>query len=568
MHLPDRRPTRSPTAPRDLLAATSALAYLREVRTPDAPRGLAARRPDPAGWSPSWSRARTTTAAGPGSPPRPAGQRPAERPADLGARGLRPRRGPSRRAPGRPRGPRQGGRPTWPREFSRADAATTRPAPRSSTPSPRCGKASFEQANSLNRVRQNLPDVGPGLPRPDLRRPRPREPGRRGPRRPRARGRSPSRPAPGKKPRTYWEGKDQGPYHRGAVETTALAALAFARVRPQAPELAGGRRLAPGPPAGDGWQPAQGQGRRRSPPWPRSTARPSSAEDRYAWSSPSTTPRSTGPTSPARPRGRRSSSPGRRSRWATANRVRFHIEGRGTFGYAVDPDRLRPRLRPRAGARRQAVRRSTAGPTSPADPELDGKAAADRVSASAVNPTTVHQPGHPGRPRRPGPGRDRRPAGTTAPTGPTWERDFLVVEETLPAGTTLIEGSVRPRASSLHPGRRRPDLLLRPRAPARARSSYDVFGYLPGQYRALPTRIRGGLRPRPVAPRPGRRRSGSSPPASRRPTPTRPRPTSSTPGARPSSRPAGSPRPPSRSRSSSAATPSATTSPRTPRGCS
>ncbi len=41
----------------------------------------------------------------------------------------------------------------------------------------------------------------------------------------------------GKKPRKYWEGKDQGPYHRGPVETTALAALAFAKARPQAPEL-------------------------------------------------------------------------------------------------------------------------------------------------------------------------------------------------------------------------------------------------------------------------------------------------------------------------------------------
>ena len=30
---------------------------------------------------------------------------------------------------------------------------------------------------------------------------------------------------------------------------------------------------------------------------------------------------------------------------------------------------------------------------------------------------------------------------------PEWERDFLVVEEHLPAGTTLIEGSVQSQAS-------------------------------------------------------------------------------------------------------------------------
>ena len=66
-----------------------------------------------------------------------------------------------------------------------------------------------------------------------------------------------------------------------AAETTALAALAYARVRPQAPELAGGGRLAAGPPRR---RPAGSRTRPRARPWrrwPPSTAGPQAAEDRY-----------------------------------------------------------------------------------------------------------------------------------------------------------------------------------------------------------------------------------------------------------------------------------------------
>ena len=121
------------------------------------------------------------------------------------------------------------------------------------------GKASFEQANTLNRVRQNLPDVALAylaltmahLDRKSL------ADEVLNVLAPRAKSES---AGTGKKPRKYWEGKDQGPYHRGAVETTALAALAFARVRPQAPELDAASEWLLAHRQGNGWQPHKAKG--------------------------------------------------------------------------------------------------------------------------------------------------------------------------------------------------------------------------------------------------------------------------------------------------------------------
>src|SRR5262249_61940750 len=98
-------------------------------------------------------------------------------------------------------------------------------------------KASFEQANALNRVRQGLSNVSlaylaltfANLDRVSL--------GDEvlGVLAPRGKA-EPT--LPGGKARRYWSGAGQHPWHRSDAETTALAALAFARVRPQAPDLA------------------------------------------------------------------------------------------------------------------------------------------------------------------------------------------------------------------------------------------------------------------------------------------------------------------------------------------
>ena len=70
----------------------------------------------------------------------------------------------------------------------------------------------------------------------------------------------------------------------------------------------------------------------------------------------------------------------------------------------------------------------------------------------------------------------------------------MVVEETLPAGTTLIEGSVQTNAASYVLADNVLTFYFAPETlPSQIR--YDISGYLPGRYRALPTKIRGAYDP-------------------------------------------------------------------------
>src|SRR5262249_15336728 len=76
---------------------------------------------------------------------------------------------------------------------------------------------------------------------------------------------------------------------------------------------------------------------------------------------------------------------------------------------------------------------------------------------------------------------------------PAWEQDFLVLEEQLPAGTTLIEGTVQTSASSYTLTDGLLTLYFPPDQSPWAR--YEVFGYLPGQYRALPPKLKSAYDP-------------------------------------------------------------------------
>ncbi|HEY2155398.1 MAG TPA: hypothetical protein VGH33_07195, partial [Isosphaeraceae bacterium] len=77
---------------------------------------------------------------------------------------------------------------------------------------------------------------------------------------------------------------------------------------------------------------------------------------------------------------------------------------------------------------------------------------------------------------------------------PEWERDFLVVEEHVPAGATVIEGSVRSAASSYTLADGVLTFYFAPdQWPGQIR--YDVHGYLPGSYRALPASVRNAYDP-------------------------------------------------------------------------
>ena len=343
------------------------------------------------------------------------------------------------------------------------------------------GKASFEQANALNRVRQSLPDVALAylaltLDRLDRASLAAEVLGVLGPR---------AKVVPqgvGKKPLKYWEGSDQGSYHRGPVETTALAALAFAKVRPGTGELEAASLWLLAHRQGEGWTPGKARGAAVAA-LAAYFGKAGSADDRYRLVVTVNDAEVARFEVVGQAEGRSFLVPRKALKLGAPNRVRFHVEGRATYGYAAsmtgfardfapeqNPDGKRFRIRERDYL--------------PAEPELDGKPLPSGFSV-AVNPTTflnkVTQVAQGGR------ARVRIVPAIDVPR-PGQGREFLIVEETLPAGTTLIEGSVASNASSwsLADG-----VLTFYFAPGGLGPiQYDLAGYLPGRYRVAPTKIR------------------------------------------------------------------------------
>jgi alpha-2-macroglobulin len=471
----------------DLIASTSALVYLREVRTPDAPeaarlieriQGLVAElvtnQNDDGGWS--WVNQT------PGQPRRANSDRLTSAHA---AYALSTARGVGLLAD-----PSSVDRATnyLTREFARAGSDfETRAAVLHALAA--LGKASFEQANSLNRVRQNLPDVALAylalsfhhLERGNL----------AGEvldvLAPRAKTES---AATGQKPRKYWEGKDQGPFHRGAVETTALAALAFAKARPQAPELDAACEWLLAHRQGNGWNPHKAKGSALAA-LAAFYGKAGSAEDRYSLVVTVNDAEVYRAQVIGSPEAKAVLVPRKAIKLGDANRVRFHIEGRGTYGYAVSMTGFARDFAPEQkgdGKRLRIHDRSYL----PADPELDGKPLPTGFSV-AINPSVftnkITQVAQGGRAKV-----RITPAAYAIAGQPAWDREFLVVEETLPVGSTLIEGSVQTSASSYTLADNVLTCYFSPES-GLGQISYEISGYLPGRYRALPTKIRGAYDP-------------------------------------------------------------------------
>ncbi|HEY2638051.1 MAG TPA: alpha-2-macroglobulin family protein, partial [Solirubrobacteraceae bacterium] len=194
-------------------------------------------------------------------------------------------------------------------------------------------KATFEQVNGLNRLRQGLSDAAlaylaltlANLDRASL------ADEVLGLLLPRAKTES---AGAGQRPRRYWEGRSTLSFNRGPVEATALAALAFAKVRPRATELEGAVDWLTAHRQGTGWLPHKAKG-------PALAAlagyygRAQGAEDRYRLVV------SVNDAEVARldvtgaAEGRALAVPRKALKVGDRNRVRFAIEGRGTFGYAV-----------------------------------------------------------------------------------------------------------------------------------------------------------------------------------------------------------------------------------------
>ncbi|HMF35108.1 MAG TPA: MG2 domain-containing protein, partial [Isosphaeraceae bacterium] len=349
--------------------------------------------------------------------------------------------------------------------------------------------ATFEMANSLNRERQSLSNTAlaylaltfANLNRPELA-------GEiLGILTPRAKA-EPA--APGRPARLYWDGSSQSAGARGTVETTALVSLAFARVRPQAAELDRAIDWLHAHRFGHGWNPHRAKG-------PALAAlalyhgRAKGAEDRYRLTVTVNDTKVAELAVQGPSESRAIAVPVKALKAGDSNRIGLAMEGRGTFSYAVTmtgftrdfgPDQDRAN-RPAWVERRVYW---------PAPAELDGKALPAGFGV-AVNPSTFENVATQvalGGKARVGLTVWRNVPATT----PEWERDFLVVEEHLPAGTTLIEGSVQTSASSFtladgvltfyfHPDQNPGGI------------QYAVYGYLPGQYRTLPATVKSAYEP-------------------------------------------------------------------------
>ena len=167
---------------------------------------------------------------------------------------------------------------------------------------------------------------------------------------------------------------------------------------------------------------------------------------------------------------------------ADKNRVRFEVKGRGRFGYSVTMTGFSRDFKPDQSPQNRSFLVSQ-HIFQPAQAELDGKVLpvgfGVAVGASYFE-NWAHQVELGGKVRV------RLDAYRVYAAGQQpWERDFLILEDHLPAGTMLVEGSVQTSASHYEEA----DGLMRFYfAPEQepGQTSYDVHGYLPGEYKTIP----------------------------------------------------------------------------------
>jgi tetratricopeptide (TPR) repeat protein len=349
--------------------------------------------------------------------------------------------------------------------------------------------AGFEAANSLNRVRNELSDPGlaylaltfANLDRSSLA-------GEiLGILTPRAKTEA---TAPGRPARVYWNNTRHNQSVCNATEATALVSLAFARVRPQAPELGGAIEWLLAHRSGNGWQPhkAKGAGLAALSLF---YARAQGADDRYRLVVTVNDTKVSEIDATGASEGQAIAVPRKALLVGRPNRVRFEMEGRGRFGYAVT---LHGFTRDFAPDQKNDNRRALVWRRAyyPAPPELDGKVLPTGFG-TVVNPTPFENLAT--QVALGGKAKVAITAVRSIPgTTPEWERDFLVMEEHLPAGATLIEGSVSTSATSYELADGVLTFYFAPNE-SQISASYDMYGYLPGQYRVLPTSIRSAYEP-------------------------------------------------------------------------
>ena len=296
--------------------------------------------------------------------------------------------------------------------------------------------------------------------------------------------------APGSKAGKYWDDPSVNPWERSPVETTAMAVLAFDRARADSELLSGATAWLIAHRSGETWTPHKAKG-------PALAALASyngfakRADDKYRLVVTVNDEKVATVDVDGATEGRVFDVPRRAIKLGAKNRVHFDIEGRGSFGYSVALTGFTREFGPeqnRDGKTFHIERRVYR----PAAAEFDGKPLPSGFS-SAINPKTFEniatQVGFGGRVHVMIDARRDVPQ-----ERPNWAREFLIVKETFPAGTTLAAGSIQTSASHYEVG---DGVLTFYFAPDQwpGEIHYDLLGYLPGGYRALPTEIMSAYEP-------------------------------------------------------------------------
>ena len=351
------------------------------------------------------------------------------------------------------------------------------------------GRASFEQANRLNRDRQGLSNPALALLAltfADLDRNALAAEvlGVLGPKS------KTEVPEPGIDPQRFWEDDSDHPFFGGNTEVTALATLAYARCRPDAAELGQAAEWLLAHRAGLGWMPHKAVGPAIGA-LGRYYSDAEAADDDYRLVVTVNETEVARLDVDCRAEGDVVRVPRAALAQGGRNRVRFDIEGRGTYGYAITLAGFTREFEPDQDRRDRSFtvdRRVYLA----AEPEFNGKPLPTGFGA-AVNPETfrneVTQVALGGRARVEVVASRRYSSGE-----PAWNRDFLVLEEPLPAGATLVEGSLQTDAVHYEVDDGTLRLYYAPDQYPDV-TSFDVFGYLPGRYRALPTTLRSAYEP-------------------------------------------------------------------------
>lgn len=286
---------------------------------------------------------------------------------------------------------------------------------------------------------------------------------------------------PGLPSRRYWEGASRNPALRGTVQATALAALAYAKALPEAPELRGAADWLTAHRVPTGWDPhhAQGPALAALAAYHRHAER---SADRYRLSVKVNDQEVQQIDADGRTSSITIPVPQNVLKVGDRNVIRFDIEGRGTFAWSATLTGFTREFGPEQDPANKPFR-ATQHIFLPDAPELDGRTLPtgfDVAVGATYFENWAHHVGLGGRVRV------RIDAHRVTPQGqPSWERDYLVLEDHLPAGTTLVEGSVQSAAQHVELG----DGVIRFYfAPDQepGQSWYDVYGYIPGHYRVVP----------------------------------------------------------------------------------